>query len=55
MSSARQSIRSGISLEIDDRTVRKHGSHDGEFDVDYERLVGLAVDEVGTAKWEGDE
>lgn len=42
-------------VEIDDQTVRKHGTHDGSFDVEYDRLVPLAVDEVGESRWsEGD-
>lgn len=46
---------SRIDFEIDDKTVRKHGVHDGDFDVEYERIVDLAVDEVGQSRWsEGD-
>ena len=48
MSAENFSAGSRIDFEIDDKTVRKHGSHDGEFDVEYDRIVPKAVEEVST-------
>ena len=39
------------SIDIDENTVRKHGVHDGEMDIEHERIVPLAIDEV-TGRYE---
>ena len=37
------------SIEIDESTVRKRAVHDGEMEVDYDRIVPRAINEVTSA------